>query len=100
VKNEIREYIKQHKTDKPCFDCGKVYPWYVMDYDHLEGKRFNIGSARKTVPSISSRRKYGSVKWFALTATESVLIKGSKKRKTLLTRYPSDIIIPTWIGFC
>jgi hypothetical protein len=48
--SESREYIKQHKTGKPCFDCGKVYPWYVMDYDHLEGKRFNIGSARKTVP--------------------------------------------------
>lgn len=50
MRSAAREYIKQHKTGKPCHDCGVVYPWYVMDYDHLEGKRFNIGNVGKALP--------------------------------------------------
>lgn len=29
--------------DKPCADCGVQYPHYVMDFDHLTDKSFNIG---------------------------------------------------------
>ena len=25
--------------DKPCADCGKRYPWYVMDLDHVRGSK-------------------------------------------------------------
>ena len=28
----------------PCVDCGVMYPPYVMDFDHLGDKSFNIGS--------------------------------------------------------
>lgn len=32
------------KEGKPCADCGEVYPPYVMDFDHVRGKkRFTIG---------------------------------------------------------
>jgi hypothetical protein len=24
-------------------DCGSTYPYYVMDFDHRENKKFNIG---------------------------------------------------------
>lgn len=30
--------------DCPCSDCGVRYPYYVMDFDHREGKKFQIGS--------------------------------------------------------
>lgn len=27
-------------------DCQKVYPWYVMDFDHVRGqKKFNLSQA-------------------------------------------------------
>jgi hypothetical protein len=26
--------IRDAKTNKPCADCGKSYPYYVMDFDH------------------------------------------------------------------
>lgn len=39
---EIREKILAAK-DKPCMDCGIKYPWYVMDFDHVRGKKkFNL----------------------------------------------------------
>src|ERR1017187_1622043 len=35
-----REYIQQLKS-VPCKDCGKTFPWYCMDHDHVpeRGKR-------------------------------------------------------------
>jgi hypothetical protein len=43
-KTKIREYITQQKQ-KPCHDCGKTYPHYVMDFDHLSNKEFQISFA-------------------------------------------------------
>jgi hypothetical protein len=38
-------YIKKAKN-KPCADCGKKFPYYVLDFDHVKGKKsFNISSA-------------------------------------------------------
>lgn len=34
---EKRQFIVDAK-DKPCADCGKKYPFYVMDFDHQEPK--------------------------------------------------------------
>ncbi len=25
---------------KPCFDCGKSFPHYIMEYDHVRGKKY------------------------------------------------------------
>jgi hypothetical protein len=45
--------IKEAK-DVPCMDCGIKYPHYVMDFDHLKDKEFNIGGSRsnKTIDRI------------------------------------------------
>jgi hypothetical protein len=39
-----RLYIKDLKEKTPCKDCNKNYPHYVMHFDHLRDKKFNIGS--------------------------------------------------------
>jgi len=33
----ISGYINKIKEETPCTDCNKRYPYYVMDFDHLEG---------------------------------------------------------------
>jgi len=39
TQNEIR----QIKESSPCLDCGKKYPYYVMDFDHTNGeKEYNV----------------------------------------------------------
>jgi hypothetical protein len=45
-----REIIRAAK-DKPCSDCGIAYPYYVMQFDHLDAasKEFNIGVMGPTV---------------------------------------------------
>jgi len=42
-KNYLRQYVRGLKS-KPCADCGEKFPYYVMDFDHLDEqtKRSNI----------------------------------------------------------
>ena len=37
-RNELAEYVRALKSGSPCVDCGVKYPYYVMDFDHLENK--------------------------------------------------------------
>jgi len=34
----LRSYVQDLKETTPCADCGINYPYYVMDFDHLEDK--------------------------------------------------------------
>lgn len=36
-KQRLREYVNELKR-APCTDCGRTYPPYVMDFDHLNGE--------------------------------------------------------------
>ena len=35
-RQEIREFVRHEKEKTACVDCGMKYPYYVMDFDHLE----------------------------------------------------------------
>lgn len=55
----IREWLIDLKENTPCTDCKKLYPFYVMDFDHLNDKSLmvskvaNSGSWKKTKEEIS-----------------------------------------------
>ena len=34
--------VHSFKESKPCKDCNKWYPYYIMQFDHLEKKEFLI----------------------------------------------------------
>ena len=51
-----RELIENIKRGKPCTDCGKVYPPWVMDFDHLD-----------------STNKIGSISRMAVTNTSNLI---------------------------
>lgn len=37
---------------RPCMDCGVEYPPYVMDFDHVRGKKLvNVSASRRNVLS-------------------------------------------------
>ena len=43
-KETIRAYLQRLK-EEPCVDCGRCYPYYVMDFDHVRGeKSFGIAT--------------------------------------------------------
>lgn len=40
-----RAIIREHKN-RPCVDCERRYPYYVMHFDHVRGdKRFIVSKA-------------------------------------------------------
>lgn len=45
-KKRLRQVVSE-KKNKPCEDCGKSYPPYVMDFDHRDPniKEFNVGGS-------------------------------------------------------
>lgn len=48
----VRAFI-QSKKDKPCSDCSVPYPFYVMQFDHVRGKKeFTITSAQSSFVSM------------------------------------------------
>ena len=47
--NRKRVWLNQQKN-KPCMDCGVAYPSYVMQFDHVRGrKKFNISNRLKSI---------------------------------------------------
>jgi len=34
---QLRTWLREYKDGKPCLDCKKPYPYYVLDFDHREG---------------------------------------------------------------
>lgn len=47
-RKKIAYFIKNIKEITPCKDCGKSYPYYCMDFDHMDGsiKKFNVARGR------------------------------------------------------
>jgi hypothetical protein len=42
----LEDWFASLKTGKPCTDCRVVYPYYVMDWDHLSDKKFQLSRIR------------------------------------------------------
>jgi hypothetical protein len=45
----IRAAVRKLKSTTPCADCKQTYPHYVMDFDHIRGKKaHNVSSLMRT----------------------------------------------------
>jgi lysyl-tRNA synthetase class I len=38
-KSHLIKYIQEMKSSSPCLDCKLSYPYYVMDFDHVRGRK-------------------------------------------------------------
>ena len=45
-RNKIRKYIQEYKSNKSCSDCKENYPYWILEFDHLDNKEFNISQHR------------------------------------------------------
>lgn len=46
---QIRAFVRLER-EKPCTDCGECFPWYVTEFDHINGR----GLTEKSVASAGS----------------------------------------------
>lgn len=47
INQKLLELEIQSYKNVPCKDCGKSYPYYVMDFDHLGPKLFSISKGSR-----------------------------------------------------
>lgn len=59
-RGKIRKVINEIKENTPCMDCGIKYPYYVMDFDHLRDKKFQI--SRVTAKGITIEKALLEIK--------------------------------------
>jgi hypothetical protein len=45
-RREANKQLLNALKSRPCADCGVQYPPYVMDFDHLRDKKYNLGWAK------------------------------------------------------
>ena len=53
-KAALANYIRQLKEKSPCMDCGKFYPYYVMDFDHVRGRK--QANVMELIPTLSKKK--------------------------------------------
>lgn len=51
-RNKIVRFIQEYKSGKKCADCGEDYPYWILEFDHLQDKNFTIAQFRSTTMSI------------------------------------------------
>lgn len=51
--------LREKLCSQPCADCGGLFPWYVMDFDHREpaDKSFSLSRARSVTQFLSESKK-------------------------------------------
>jgi hypothetical protein len=52
-KASLTRYIQKIKTDNPCLDCKISYPYYVMDFDHVRGRKHK--NVMELIPTLSKK---------------------------------------------
>ena len=50
----MAQYIRDLKEKTPCLDCGINYPYYVMDFDHVRGKKHK--NVMELIPTLSKKK--------------------------------------------
>jgi DNA-binding transcriptional MerR regulator len=40
-RQELRDTLREYKERFPCADCGKKYPGYILDFDHVTGQKID-----------------------------------------------------------
>ena len=52
-KASLTRYIQKIKTANPCLDCKISYPYYVMDFDHVRGRKHK--NVMELIPTLSKK---------------------------------------------
>jgi hypothetical protein len=53
-KANLALYIRTLKETIPCMDCKEYYPYYVMDFDHVRGKKH--ANVMELIPTLSKKK--------------------------------------------
>lgn len=57
ARKKILNFLIEYKEEHGCQDCGGMYPYFVLDFDHVGEKEFNIAHFRNITMSLEKIKK-------------------------------------------
>jgi DNA-binding CsgD family transcriptional regulator len=57
TRHKIREFLKEYKQSRGCSDCGEFYPYWMLEFDHLKNKQFQLSSYKEHTQDIEKVRE-------------------------------------------
>lgn len=79
-----QDFIRAYKENKPCTDCGKQYPYYVMDFDHLDPTKKEKNVGRLTARSFSLEKIQKEIDKCELVCSNCHRIRTHNRRVALV----------------
>ena len=46
-RKKIHDFLVDYKENSGCVDCGEMYPYFVLQFDHIKEKNFGISRYRE-----------------------------------------------------
>jgi hypothetical protein len=77
----MRAFAASLKTGKPCADCGIQYPPYVMQYDHVRGKKEFVISSQVSRGQVSMSRLLSEIEKCDLVCANCHAIRTFTRRR-------------------
>lgn len=56
-RNKIRKFLQEYKSTQKCVDCKEDYPYWILEFDHLEDKHFTISNFSSKTSNIETIKK-------------------------------------------
>lgn len=81
-RRELREYIQAVKAANPCADCGINYPYFVMDFDHVEQNIKKVDIISRLVKSNSAKKLHEEIKKCEVVCANCHRIRTYKRVKS------------------
>jgi transposase len=47
-RRKIKRFLDEYKESRGCLDCKGMYPYWMLDFDHLKDKKFTIAEFRSS----------------------------------------------------
>lgn len=57
IRTKVSAFIQEYKQRRGCIDCKENYPYWVLEFDHLENKSFTISNYRNHTVDIDLIKK-------------------------------------------
>lgn len=57
LREDIASFLIEYKESRGCADCGGKYPYWVLDFDHLGEKEFNLSAYRQVTVNLEKVKK-------------------------------------------
>jgi len=56
-RNKIKDFLREYKQERGCADCKEMYPYWMLQFDHLGDKEFTISQWSRTSVTIEEVKK-------------------------------------------